>query len=169
MSYRIHALVRRLSRTHNWAKRHEVQKAFDIYRRAGKQAEWLSEFYEPCRGLDVGRGERYASIEQALDAPEVILAIDYKKAPEKEEKRPPSPAPPPTEPEPVKVEAPVQTPDLLVVLWCIILSMRWPVQPFLCHCIFFLLGSEWSDSSGFCFGWEECFIFGYCSSVQVPW
>ncbi|XP_017250352.1 putative clathrin assembly protein At5g35200 isoform X1 [Daucus carota subsp. sativus] len=119
-------------------KRHDAQKAFDIYRRAGKQAERLAEFYELCTRLDVGRGERYATVEQppgsflqameeyvrdaprastlrkdlkALEAPKVILSIDYKKTHEKEEKRPPSPSPPP--PEPVKVEAPVQTPDLL--------------------------------------------------------
>lgn len=60
------------------------------------------------------RGFSFAK--QALEAPKVILAIDYKNATEREEKRPPSPSPPPTEPEPVKVEAPVQTPDLLVIL-----------------------------------------------------
>lgn len=52
-------------------------------------------------------------VKKALEAPKVILSIDYKKTHEKEEKRPPSPSPPP--PEPVKVEAPVQTPDLLVI------------------------------------------------------
>ncbi|KAK1400056.1 putative clathrin assembly protein [Heracleum sosnowskyi] len=120
-------------------KRHDAQKALDIYKRAGKQSERLSEFYELCRKLDVERGEKYATIEQppgsfiqsmeeyirdaprastlrkdlALEAPKVILAIDYKTPPEREEKRPPSPSPPPTEPEPFKVEAPAQTPDLL--------------------------------------------------------
>lgn len=62
------------------------------------------------------RGISFAK--QALEAPKVILAIEYKKSPEREEKRPPSPSPPPTEPEPdpVKVEAPVQQLDLLVIL-----------------------------------------------------
>lgn len=44
------------------------------------------------------------------------MAIEYKKAPEVEEARPPSPSPPPPEAEPVKVEAPVaEPPDLLVL------------------------------------------------------
>ncbi|KAK1384270.1 hypothetical protein POM88_022005 [Heracleum sosnowskyi] len=115
------------------------QKPRNLLQKEGRETGLLSEFYELCRSLDVGRGERYATIEQlpgsflqsmeeyireaprasilrkdlALDALEVILYIDYKKALEKEEIRPPSPSLPPTELEPVRVEAPVQTPDLL--------------------------------------------------------
>ncbi|GFS40798.1 ENTH/ANTH/VHS superfamily protein [Actinidia rufa] len=45
-------------------KCHDALKALDIYRRAGQQAEWLSEFYETCKGLDILRGERFIKIEQ---------------------------------------------------------------------------------------------------------
>lgn len=49
-----------------------------------------------------------------IASPKEVLAIEYKKAPEVQEERPASPPPPP--PEPVKVEAPVVEPDLLVIL-----------------------------------------------------
>lgn len=121
-------------------QRHDALKALDIYRRAGQQAERLSEFYEVCKSLDIGRGERFIKIEQPpasflqameeyvkeaprgstfrkdqtvdnkVDAPKEMMAIEYKKTPEVEEAKPPSPPPP----EPVKVEAPVvEPPDLL--------------------------------------------------------
>lgn len=71
-------------------QRHDALKALDIYRRAGQQvlpfaifllwqwslhsrfysccpffqAERLSEFYEVCKSLDIGRGERFIKIEQ---------------------------------------------------------------------------------------------------------
>ncbi|KAK8595683.1 hypothetical protein V6N12_064195 [Hibiscus sabdariffa] len=119
-------------------QRSDALKALDIYRRAGQQAERLSEFYEVCKSLDVGRGERFIKIEQPpasflqameeyvreaplaaaarkdqADKPKEVLAIEYKKTPEVEEKR--SPSPPPPEPEKVeKVEEPiVEQPDLL--------------------------------------------------------
>uniref|UniRef100_A0A5B6ZP15 ENTH domain-containing protein n=1 Tax=Davidia involucrata TaxID=16924 RepID=A0A5B6ZP15_DAVIN len=124
-------------------QRQDALKALDIYRRAGQQAERLSEFYEICKSLDIGRGERFIKIEQppasfvqAMEeyvreaprgstvrkdqvvddknaAPKKILAIEYKKTQEVQEARPQSPPPP--EPEPVKVEAPVKVepPDLL--------------------------------------------------------
>ncbi|KAL7168456.1 hypothetical protein ACSBR2_038820 [Camellia fascicularis] len=123
-------------------QRHDALKALDIYRRAGQQAEKLSEFYEICKNLDIGRGERFVKIEQppasfmqAMEeyvregprastvrkdqvaddkdgAPKINLAIEYKKSPEVQEANLPSPPPP--EPEPVKVEAPVAgPPDLL--------------------------------------------------------
>lgn len=121
-------------------QRQDALKALDIYRRAGQQAERLSEFYEVCKSLDIGRGERFIKIEQPpasflqameeyvkeaprgstfrkdqtvdnkVDAPKEMMAIEYKKTPEVEEAKPPSPPPP----EPVKVEAPVvEPPDLL--------------------------------------------------------
>ncbi|KAL5783447.1 hypothetical protein ACOSP7_008476 [Xanthoceras sorbifolium] len=121
-------------------QRHDALRALDIYRRAGQQAERLSEFYEICKSVDIGRGERFIKIEQPpasflqameeyvkeaprgstfrkdqevankIAAPKEVLAIEYKKTPEEEEERPPSPPPP----EPVKVEAPVvEPPDLL--------------------------------------------------------
>ncbi|KAK1403511.1 Phosphoinositide-binding clathrin adaptor [Heracleum sosnowskyi] len=120
-------------------KRHDAHKALDIYRRAVKQAERLSEFNELCTILDIARGEKFPKIEQppvavlpsmeeyvgeaprstivhkdlALDAPKEIVAIEHEKHQEVQEKRPPSPSPPPPKPKPVKVEAPVQPPDLL--------------------------------------------------------
>ncbi|KAK9697965.1 hypothetical protein RND81_08G073500 [Saponaria officinalis] len=45
-------------------QRHDAIKVLDIYRRAGQQAEKLSEFYEFCKIIDVGRGERFIKIEQ---------------------------------------------------------------------------------------------------------
>ncbi|XP_059635156.1 putative clathrin assembly protein At5g35200 [Cornus florida] len=119
-------------------QRHDAIKALDIYRRAGQQAERLSEFYEICKNFDVGRGERFIKIEQppasfmqameeyvreaprfstvqkdqVIDgknaAPKIILAIGYKKDSEVQEERTPSPPPSEPEPEPVKVEAPVK-------------------------------------------------------------
>uniref|UniRef100_A0A0D6R2K1 ENTH domain-containing protein n=1 Tax=Araucaria cunninghamii TaxID=56994 RepID=A0A0D6R2K1_ARACU len=123
-------------------QRHDAIKALEIYRRAGKQTERLSEFYEVCRGLDVGRGPKFPTLEQppasflsameeyVRDAPRAssarrelqksesipkVLALEYKKKSEpQDDVRPPSPPPPP--PEPLKEDvAPVQheTPDLL--------------------------------------------------------
>lgn len=120
-------------------QRHDAVKALDIYRRAGQQAERLSEFYEVCKSLDIGRGDKFIKIEQPpasflqameeyvreaprvstvrkdqvvdnkINAPKEVLAIEYKTTQEAEA-RPPSPPPP----EPVKVEAPIaEPPDLL--------------------------------------------------------
>lgn len=120
-------------------QRHNAVRALDIYRRAGQQAERLSEFYEVCKSIDIGR-DRFIKIEQppasfltAMEeyvrdaprtstvrkdqvtdeknaAPKVVLAIEDKKTPEVEE----APSPPPPPPEPVKVEAPVsEQTDLL--------------------------------------------------------
>ncbi|PIA51749.1 hypothetical protein AQUCO_01100548v1 [Aquilegia coerulea] len=122
--------------------RHDAVKALEIYRRAGQQAERLSEFYEICRSLDLGRGERFIKIEQPpasfltameefvrdaprassvqrdkvtadkIAAPKEILAIEYKKTPEVETMRPLSP--PPTKNIEVESQVPVsEPPDLL--------------------------------------------------------
>ncbi|CAN6459643.1 unnamed protein product [Victoria cruziana] len=45
-------------------QRHDAVRALDIYRRSGQQAESLSKFYEVCKGLDVGRGEKFVKIDQ---------------------------------------------------------------------------------------------------------
>lgn len=121
-------------------QRHDATKALDIYRRAGQQAERLSEFYEVCKSLDIGRGERFIKIEQPPasflqameeyvkeaprgstfrkeqvkqvvdEKPTVVLAIEDKEVINEKEERPPSPPPP----EPVKEEKPVaEAPDLL--------------------------------------------------------
>ncbi|XP_074274016.1 putative clathrin assembly protein At5g35200 isoform X2 [Silene latifolia] len=119
-------------------QRHDAVKALDIYRRAGQQAERLSEFYEICKNLDVGRGERFIKIEQppasflqameeyVKEAPRgstfrkeevkqivyekpTVLAIEDKNVTDVKEEQPPSPPP-----EPVKEEKPmVEAPDLL--------------------------------------------------------
>ncbi|KAK8604763.1 hypothetical protein V6N13_082237 [Hibiscus sabdariffa] len=119
-------------------QRSDALRALDIYRRSVQQAERLSEFYEVCKSLDVGRGERFIKIEPSpasflqameeyvreaprastarkdeVDKPKDVLAIEYKKTPEVREER--SPSPPPPEPEKVeKLEEPiVEPPDLL--------------------------------------------------------
>ncbi|XP_022729768.1 putative clathrin assembly protein At5g35200 [Durio zibethinus] len=119
-------------------QRPDAMRALDIYRRSGQQAERLSEFYEICKSLDVGRGERFIKIEQPpasflqameeyvreaprastvrkdqADKPKEVLAIEYKKTQEVQKKR--SPSPPPPEPEKVEKveESIVEPPDLL--------------------------------------------------------
>ncbi|XP_024013081.1 putative clathrin assembly protein At5g35200 isoform X2 [Eutrema salsugineum] len=119
-------------------QRNDALKALDMYRRAVKQAGRLSEFFEVCKSVYVGRGDRFIKIEQPptsflqameeyvkeaplatgankelavekLTAPKEILAIEYEKPPKVVEEKPASP-------EPVKVEAekPVEKqPDLL--------------------------------------------------------
>ncbi|KAI9117150.1 hypothetical protein K1719_011316 [Acacia pycnantha] len=96
-------------------QRSDALRALDIYRRAGKQAERLSEFYEICRNLDIGRGEKFVKIEQPpasflqameeyvkdaprdsivrkdqatdnkIASPKEVLAIEYKKTSEAQE------------------------------------------------------------------------------------
>lgn len=59
-------------------------------------------------------------VSEKLTAPKEVLAIEYNKAPEAQEERPPSPPPP----EPVKAEIPVvEPPDLLVILGCSFCSL----------------------------------------------
>ncbi|KAJ8617723.1 hypothetical protein MRB53_013909 [Persea americana] len=125
-------------------QRHHATKALEIYRRAGLQAERLSEFYDICKSLDLGRGERFIKIEQppasfitAMEeyvkdasrissvrkevnddqstAPKVVLALEYKKIPELDEKPPSSPPfPEPTKVKMIDSETPVsEPPDLL--------------------------------------------------------
>ncbi|KAK7330057.1 hypothetical protein VNO77_24242 [Canavalia gladiata] len=109
-------------------QRHDAMKALDIYRRVGQQAERLSEFYEICRNLDIGRGEKFIKVEQPpssflqameeyvkdapqgpivrkdqaadnkIASPKEVLAIEYKKTTEVQEERPPSPSPSPPPP-----------------------------------------------------------------------
>ncbi|KAG8639323.1 putative clathrin assembly protein At5g35200 [Manihot esculenta] len=125
-------------------QRHDASRALDIYRRACQQAERLSEFYEICKSMDIGRGDKFMKIEQPpasflqtmeeyvreaprmstvrkdqvadnkIAAPKEILAIEYKKEPDVTVKEERPPSPPP--PEPVKVEEPVVEPPDLVTL-----------------------------------------------------
>ncbi|XP_072980661.1 putative clathrin assembly protein At5g35200 [Typha angustifolia] len=122
-------------------QRHDAIRALDIYRRAGQQAERLSEFYEVCKSIDIGRGEKFIKIDrpplsfltnmeeyireaprasavrkdQALNgnnaAPKEVLAIEYKNASEVQEAAPPSPPPPP--PEPIEEASATEQTDLL--------------------------------------------------------
>eukprot|EP00252_Welwitschia_mirabilis_P005855 TRINITY_DN1645_c0_g1_i1.p1 TRINITY_DN1645_c0_g1~~TRINITY_DN1645_c0_g1_i1.p1 ORF type:complete len:407 (-),score=109.15 TRINITY_DN1645_c0_g1_i1:986-2206(-) len=121
-------------------QRHDALKALDIYRRAGQQAERLSEFYEVCKGIELGRGMKFPTLEQppasflsameeyVKDAPRAssvrketklesapkVLQLEFKKSSEPEEAAT-SPPPPPPPPEPAKDPEPVQqvTTDLL--------------------------------------------------------
>ncbi|KAK3128508.1 hypothetical protein QOZ80_6BG0462840 [Eleusine coracana subsp. coracana] len=95
-------------------QRSDAVRALDVYKRATNQAERLSEFYEVCKTIHIGRGEKFLKIEQppasfvqtmeeyVRDAPTMaqksVLAIEYKKETEEEEK--PASPPPATEPEP---------------------------------------------------------------------
>ncbi|KAJ4881338.1 putative clathrin assembly protein [Raphanus sativus] len=114
-------------------QRNDALKALDMYRRAVKQVERLSEFYEVCKSVYVGRGDRFVKIEQPptsflqameeyvkeaplaagakkeqvmekLAAPKEILAIEYEKPPKEVEEKPESPEPP------VKAEAEAEKP-----------------------------------------------------------
>jgi hypothetical protein len=44
--------------------RNDAVRALDIYKRATNQAERLSEFYEVCKTIHIGRGEKFLKIEQ---------------------------------------------------------------------------------------------------------
>ncbi|OVA09489.1 AP180 N-terminal homology (ANTH) domain [Macleaya cordata] len=45
-------------------QRHDAVRALEIYKKAGNQTERLSEFYEKCRGLELGRGQKFVKLEQ---------------------------------------------------------------------------------------------------------
>ncbi|XP_059276475.1 putative clathrin assembly protein At5g35200 [Lycium ferocissimum] len=55
-------------------QRHDAVRALEIYRRAGDQAAKLSEFFEICRNLDFGRGQKYVKIEKPPES--FILAME---------------------------------------------------------------------------------------------
>ncbi|PSS21060.1 Clathrin assembly protein [Actinidia chinensis var. chinensis] len=70
-------------------QRHDAVRALEIYKKAGKQAERLSEFFEMCRALDFGRGHKYVKIEQppasflaameeyVQDAPQTVMLLPW--------------------------------------------------------------------------------------------
>ncbi|PPR84365.1 hypothetical protein GOBAR_AA36341 [Gossypium barbadense] len=119
-------------------QRPDAMRALSIYRRFRQQAEVLSEFYEVCKRLDAGRGERFIKIEQPpasflqameeyvreppqastmrkdqIEKPKEVLAIEYKKASVVQQCSPSPPLPEPEE-EVEKVEKPIaEPPDLL--------------------------------------------------------
>ncbi|XP_059637891.1 putative clathrin assembly protein At5g35200 [Cornus florida] len=109
---------------------HDSVRALGIYQRAVQQAERLSDFYQICKSLDIGLGEKFIMIEQPpasfIEAmEEYVREIPQSSTVRKDQEvdddkntlktilsRPPSPPLP--EPELVyKVEAPVKLPDLL--------------------------------------------------------
>jgi hypothetical protein len=128
-------------------QRDDALRALDLFKRAINQAGQLSEFYEMCKTIHIGRGERFLKIElpptsflQAMeeyvrDAPlasinqrnQAVLAIEYKRKPEDEESSSSAPLPPPPvstsesepepEPEPVKEVSPVHEPTDLLVIF----------------------------------------------------
>ncbi|KAK8602020.1 hypothetical protein V6N12_051842 [Hibiscus sabdariffa] len=81
-------------------------KALEIYKKAGEQATQLSEFFEICRGLHYGQGQKYLKIkplpesfliameEYVKDTPEV-LALPYYTSVDAEEGAPPTETPVP--------------------------------------------------------------------------
>ncbi|PVH67135.1 hypothetical protein PAHAL_1G435300 [Panicum hallii] len=115
-------------------QRDDAITALDMYKRAISQAEQLSEFYEVCKSIHIGRGERFLKIEQppasflatmeeyVSNAPlastihrnQAVLAIEYNTKSEAEEPSTPPPPAPVPEPEPVKEVTPAAEPtDLL--------------------------------------------------------
>lgn len=119
-------------------QRDDAIRALGMYRRAIEQAEQLSEFYEVCKSIHIGRGERFLKIEQppasflaameeyVSNAPlastvqrnQAVLAIEDSKKSEVEESQPTLPPPhsPAQEPgpEPVQQVPPAAEPtDLL--------------------------------------------------------
>ncbi|XP_039057930.1 putative clathrin assembly protein At5g35200 [Hibiscus syriacus] len=92
-------------------QRDHALRALEIYKKAGEQASQLSEFFEICRGLHYGQGQKYLKInplpesfliameEYVKDTPEV-LALPYYTSVEAEEGAPPT-------------ESPAPVPDLL--------------------------------------------------------
>ncbi|AQK55740.1 Putative clathrin assembly protein [Zea mays] len=119
-------------------QRDDAIRALGMYRRAIEQAEQLSEFYEVCKSIHIGRGERFLKIEQppasflatmeeyVSNAPlastvqrnQAVLAIEDSKKSEVEESQPTLPPPhsPAQEsgPEPVQQVPPAADPtDLL--------------------------------------------------------
>ncbi|KAL0326879.1 UNVERIFIED_CONTAM: putative clathrin assembly protein [Sesamum angustifolium] len=49
--------------------RHEAIKALDIYKRAGQQANSLSDFYEVCKGLELARNFQFPVLRETRDLP----------------------------------------------------------------------------------------------------
>ncbi|KAH7659818.1 ENTH/VHS domain-containing protein [Dioscorea alata] len=45
-------------------QRHDALRSLEIYRKAGHQAELLSEFYETCKGLDLRPGQEFVKVEK---------------------------------------------------------------------------------------------------------
>uniref|UniRef100_A0A0D9VMA2 ENTH domain-containing protein n=2 Tax=Leersia perrieri TaxID=77586 RepID=A0A0D9VMA2_9ORYZ len=123
-------------------QRGDAVRALDLFKRAINQGARLSEFYEVCKSIHIGRGERFLKVEQpptsflqameeyVRDAPlasvnqrnQAVPAIEYIRKPEDEESSSSAPLPPPVsesstsepEPEPAKEISPIPEPaDLL--------------------------------------------------------
>ncbi|KAK7281571.1 hypothetical protein RIF29_09682 [Crotalaria pallida] len=77
--------------------RDDATRALEIYQKSGSQAERLSAFFEACRGLDFGRGQKFINIktppasfmstmeEYIKDAPSTLMLEDSEKVDDKGE------------------------------------------------------------------------------------
>ncbi|KAJ3699002.1 hypothetical protein LUZ61_002707 [Rhynchospora tenuis] len=115
-------------------QRNDAIRALDIYKRANQQAERLSEFYEVCKNVHIGRRENYLKIEQppasflatmeeyVREAPTIrslgngekttiVLPIEYKKSDSDVQEKAPVESPPAPEPEPEPVPEPKKEPE----------------------------------------------------------
>ncbi|KAL3644712.1 hypothetical protein CASFOL_009892 [Castilleja foliolosa] len=61
--------------------RHEAVKALDIYKRAGQQANSLSDFYEICKGLDLARSFQFPVLREPPQSFVVTMDEYIKEAP----------------------------------------------------------------------------------------
>eukprot|EP00261_Vitis_vinifera_P037184 XP_019078427.1 PREDICTED: putative clathrin assembly protein At5g57200 isoform X2 [Vitis vinifera] len=87
--------------------RHDAVKALNIYKRAGKQAENLADFYEFCKGLDLARHFQFPTLRQPPPSFLATMEEYIKEAPqtgshsknyqEPEPQKPDEPPPPETE------------------------------------------------------------------------
>ncbi|KAI3899868.1 hypothetical protein MKW92_008884 [Papaver armeniacum] len=59
-------------------QQHDALRALEIYKRAVNQTEKLSEFYEKCRGLELGRGQKFIKLEKP-PASFLVAMEDYAK------------------------------------------------------------------------------------------
>uniref|UniRef100_A0A1D1Y0T7 Putative clathrin assembly protein At5g35200 n=1 Tax=Anthurium amnicola TaxID=1678845 RepID=A0A1D1Y0T7_9ARAE len=62
-------------------QRHDAIRALEIYRKAGHQAERLSEFYEICKGLNLGLSDKFTKIKQPPETFVTAMEEYVKEAP----------------------------------------------------------------------------------------
>jgi hypothetical protein len=59
-------------------QRDDALRALDLFKRAINQAGQLSEFYEMCKTIHIGRGERFLKIELVwLELPLLLLCFYF--------------------------------------------------------------------------------------------
>ncbi|KAH7659819.1 ENTH/VHS domain-containing protein [Dioscorea alata] len=77
-------------------QRHDALRSLEIYRKAGHQAELLSEFYETCKGLDLRPGQEFVKVEKP-PASFISAMEEYVKDASQIPHEPPTVEPPPAE------------------------------------------------------------------------